>query len=389
MRVNPGGMLSSEEVVGRDRLIQKLWRILDRQSLVLTAERRMGKTSIVKKMTSESANDAIAIYRDLEGIKTAADFARRVLEDVEGYLSRFGKGAVKVRALLKSLTGVEIAGVLKLPERAEAHWNDVLQRTMEDLLENQDRPVIFFWDELPLMLYDIKQQQGETVAQEILDVLRSQRQTHANLRMVFTGSIGLHNVLTTLKRSGYANDPTNDMKTVDVPPLSQVDAEDLARQLIVGEGLAIEADLTVQEIATAADCIPFFIHQLIDHLVDNEAEGEAINISAIVKQYMLDPQDPWHLRYYRERIDSYYLKDDKTIALALLDVLALATQPISFEDLFNRMQSQTDAFDAESVRDVLTLLQRDHYVEQADVNAFRFRFALIQQSWVIHRGLAA
>ncbi|MGB7415561.1 MAG: AAA family ATPase [Thermosynechococcaceae cyanobacterium] len=389
MRVNPGGMLSPAEVVGRDLLIKKLWRILERQSLVLTAERRMGKTSIVKKMTSESANDAIAIYRDLEGIKTAADFARRVLEDVEGYLSRFGKGAVKVRALLKSLTGVEIAGVLKLPERAEAHWNDVLQRTMEDLLDHQDRPVIFFWDELPLMLYDIKKQQGETVAQEILDLLRSLRQTHVNLRMVFTGSIGLHNVLTTLKRSGYANDPTNDMKTVDVPPLSQIDAEDLVRRLMVGEGLAIEAELTVQEIATAADCIPFFIHQLIDHLVDSEAEGESINIPAVVKQYMLDPQDPWHLRYYRERIDSYYLKDDRAIALALLDILALATQPISFDDLFNRVQSQTDAFDAESVRDVLTLLQRDHYVEQADVNAFRFRFALIQQSWLIHRGLAA
>lgn len=386
MKVNPGGILAPTEVVGRDRLINKLWRILDRQSLVMTAERRMGKTSIIKKMNSESPDTVITIYRDLEGIKTSAGFAKRVLEDVEAYLGRFQKSAVRVRALLKQLTGAEIAGV-KLPEIPEVHWHDVLQRTMEDLLEHQDCPVIFFWDELPLMLYDIKQQQGESVAQEILDVLRSLRQTHTNLRMVFTGSIGLHNVLTTLKRAGYANDPTNDMKIVDVPPLEQANAEDLARQLIGGEGLAVEVEKTAQAIAKAADNLPFFIHHLVDHLVFEG--GESVDIPGIVRQYMIDPQDPWHLRYYRERIDTYYLNEDKALALVLLDLLALVSEPLSFDEIYNRVLSQTDAFDDESTRDVLTLLQRDHYIQQVDINAYRFRFALIQQSWIIHRGLAA
>jgi hypothetical protein len=45
MKTNPGGQLAANEVIGRDRLIAKLWQILERQSLVLTAERRMGKTS--------------------------------------------------------------------------------------------------------------------------------------------------------------------------------------------------------------------------------------------------------------------------------------------------------------------------------------------------------
>lgn len=347
----------------------------------------MGKTSIINKMKSEAPETVITIKQNLEGIKTAADFARRVLDDVEQYLSRLGKSAVKVRSLIQNLTGLEIAGVVKLPKIAEAHWNDVLRRTMEELLEHKDCPVIFFWDELPLMLYDIKQQQGESVAQEVLDVLRSLRQTHSNLRMAFTGSIGLHNVLTTLKRGGYANDPTNDMKIVDVPPLEQADAEDLARQLIVGEGLTVEQESTAQEIAKAADNLPFFIHHLVDHLV--LSGGESVDIPGIVRQYMIDPQDPWHLRYYRERIDTYYLNEDKALALALLDVLAQTSETLSFDDIYNRVLSQTDAFDDESTRNVLTLLQRDHYIQQADINAYRFRFALIQQSWMIHRGLAA
>lgn len=69
MRVNPGGKIPPEEVLGRDKLIQRLWRVLERQSVVLSAERRMGKTCIVKKMTAECPRDKLAVYRELEGVR--------------------------------------------------------------------------------------------------------------------------------------------------------------------------------------------------------------------------------------------------------------------------------------------------------------------------------
>ena len=67
-----------------------------------------------------------------------------------------------------------------------------------------------------MMLDNIKQDSGEKVAMEVLDTLRSLRQMSGNqspskLRMVFTGSIGLHHVISSLKQAGYANAPTNDL----------------------------------------------------------------------------------------------------------------------------------------------------------------------------------
>ncbi len=53
MRTNPGGQIDPAQIIGRDELIKRLWEILSRQSLVLTAERRMGKTSVVLKMKAE------------------------------------------------------------------------------------------------------------------------------------------------------------------------------------------------------------------------------------------------------------------------------------------------------------------------------------------------
>ena len=49
MKANPGGQLDPSDIVGREELIDRLWRVLRRQSLVLVAVRRMGKTCIVKK----------------------------------------------------------------------------------------------------------------------------------------------------------------------------------------------------------------------------------------------------------------------------------------------------------------------------------------------------
>ncbi|BAZ14493.1 hypothetical protein NIES4071_63370 [Calothrix sp. NIES-4071] len=53
MKANPGGQVAPSDVVGRDSLISSFWDILERQSLVLSAERRMGKTCIIKKMQAE------------------------------------------------------------------------------------------------------------------------------------------------------------------------------------------------------------------------------------------------------------------------------------------------------------------------------------------------
>ena len=53
MRANPGGIVGPEDVIGRDDLIAELWQTLEKQSVVLTSERRIGKTSVIRKMKDE------------------------------------------------------------------------------------------------------------------------------------------------------------------------------------------------------------------------------------------------------------------------------------------------------------------------------------------------
>ena len=110
-------------------------------------------------------------------------------------------------------------------------------------------------------------------------------------------------------------------------------------------------------------------------------------ISEVVDACLTDPHDRWHLRYYRERIDTYYAPDERLFALNLLDVLSVTNHPLVFDDVFNLLKSRLETEDNEMARHVLTLLQRDHYIIQQTNGMFRFRFPLIQRSWRLQRGL--
>ena len=284
---------------------------------------------------------------------------------------------------------MEIGGIVKFPDSIAEEWKTLLRKTIEDLVAYQDRTVIFFWDEMPLMLDNIKADKGETVAMEVLDELRSLRQTYDSLRMVYTGSIGLQNVLTSLKRVGYKNAPINDMLKEDVPPLSPADGQDLAYRLLVGENIQTADDLgeTAKAIALCADYIPYYIHHLVDEMGLLGEPATATMAQSIITRYLIDPEDRWDLRHYRDRIDNYYQDKEIPLALNLLDSLAIADTALSLNELHQQLQLRLSDLDIEQIRDVLGLIERDHYIIRDETGKFRFRYPLIQRYWKLHRGL--
>lgn len=376
MKANPGGEIAPAEVMGRDKLISDLWEILERQSVILSAERRMGKTSVIKKMRSDATADKLPIYRDLEDVRSPLEFVETVFKDVEKHLTRLNSTTKKTRALVSKLGGTEFSG-FKFPDIAAPHWKALLTETIADLVENQDSTVIFFWDELPYMLRNI----GDESAMELLDTLRSIRQMYPRVRMVYTGSIGLHHVIADLKKEGYTNDPTNDMYPQDVPPLSTKDATTLARKLLQGENIVTrDIERTAVAIADELNNIPFYIHHLIVKLKLRGGSGDAEVIKEIIADSFDDPMNPWKMEHYHERIESYYDDKQRPYAMNLLDILAVANQPLFFDELFNRLKQEPETQDKEIARKVLSLLQKDYYIQKGDLG-FQFRYPLIQKYW--------
>ena len=223
---------------------------------------------------------------------------------------------------------------------------------------------------------------------ELLDTLRALRQSHPSLRMVFTGSIGLHNVLTALRRAGYANAPTNDMRTLDVPALGDEDAVHLASALIRGEVLhARDLELTATAIAQQVSNLPYLIHSVVSGMVERGfPEIGPEQVANFVRANLTDAQDPWHLAYYHERIRTYYTDVEQALTWPVLDALARTDKPLGLAELQGQLGGA--AGDIELLRQVLVQVQRDHYIQQEEDGRYRFRFPIIQRHWVLYRGLA-
>ena len=208
MKSAPGGQLAIEDIFGRDPFIEKLWRALESNSVRMEAERRIGKSHILRKMNAQPADGWETVSMDLESINSAAEFAQQVSLRVDERLKSWKKHAHRTTKFLKYLEGVEV-GPVKFPaaaNRPENYWKTLLTNSIADLVEQQkgaNKRVVFFFDEMPWMLKAIASKEGEQTAMQVLDVLRSLRQsdeTGHGFRMILCGSIGLHHVLNHLLR---------------------------------------------------------------------------------------------------------------------------------------------------------------------------------------------
>jgi len=100
MGAAPGAVLKPEQVVGRDELISDLWSILRSMSVELYSVRRMGKTSVLRKMAAEPAEGFMVDVADLEGTRSPEEFAKRVFVQVESRLGAIQRRLQHARTLL-------------------------------------------------------------------------------------------------------------------------------------------------------------------------------------------------------------------------------------------------------------------------------------------------
>jgi hypothetical protein len=111
MKANPGGLVSPKNVIGRDRFIERLWSTLEQLGVVLVAERRMGKTSIINKMKAEPQPDTLVLLSDVQGASRPLEFVERLIWDIGDHLST----ATKTAGWLKQLWTVRT--LVKLMQR--------------------------------------------------------------------------------------------------------------------------------------------------------------------------------------------------------------------------------------------------------------------------------
>ena len=385
MQINPGGRLDTKDVVGRDNQIDNYWRVLNRQGLLLSAERRIGKTHILLKMREECQSGYLPFYQDLEAVHSIPDLIRSIYETVQQSSSTLPTVKAYI-AKWSTLLPNRIAGI-DLPT-AEATWQVLLGQTFDDLIRIADNKtrILLLWDEFPLMLHNLQRRAGHDRVSELLDHLRALRLARADrLRFLFTGSIGLHLVLRSLREAGNANDPVNDMLSVTVPPMTHPDTCELAAALL-RETRAAPAHIPrlASQIATEIGGFPYYIHHVVDQLDQLRRPPDLEDVSAATDHLVYDPHDPANLNYYVTRLSSYYSQDQRALALLVLDTLAGQPPSTPVPELLNLCRHRDPSLADEQLREMMTILSEDHYIEPTKCVTgvgYDFRWPLVKKWW--------
>jgi hypothetical protein len=380
--INPGGHLSIDEIVGRTAEVARYWTILERQSLVLGAERRIGKTHIVLKMHEEGRTGAVTFFQELEAIHGVLELVRSVYRTVRDHLPRAARAKARAIEVWDGFLPTKL-GNLELPQ-AFSKWKALLSGAIEDVLDavEPDHKVIFIWDEFPLMLYNIVQREGPNTAIELLDLLRHLRQMHgARLRFLLNGSIGLHLVLRGLRKSGNSNAPINDMQLETVPPMIRTEAEEVATRAL-GHLPSPPPDIPAVAalIVDATGGYPYHVHHFVDQLSLLGRAPMAADVEAVVTKLLSDDDDVANFGYYVERISTHYDAPEVARALAVLDAIARADGGITLETLTNLVRHSNDQWTDEDVKATCVDLRRDHYLSLSG-GLYGFRWPLLKRWW--------
>lgn len=394
LHVNSGGEIDPAEVIGRERELANLLRTLEQQSVLVAAERRIGKTALCKKAQVALNPYALAIYKDIEHVRSTAELAGVLLAEMRPHLTMKKRGAIALGGLYKRLAGAGITlpewaggGGVMLPPALAPFWKEVIQDIVADVVEAQTKSgkrfVCLMLDEFPVAIENIRDDEGETVAMEILDLFRSLRATHGGtLRFVFTGSIGIHHIIRHLQRHGYGNRPLNDVYAFPIRALSTEDAQKLAAGLLRGEGIpAPDYKIAAKQISDEASQVPFYIHHIVNDLRNEGLDATPENIVAAVTQCIQN--DRWDMKNYRDRLGRHFA-ENAPVAMALLDALAASKNPLAVPALVQRVRVNPKVKDTDEdiISETLDLLEQDFYIERdGERHTYRFLRPILARAW--------
>ncbi|MBQ3245006.1 MAG: ATP-binding protein [Bacteroidaceae bacterium] len=374
-----GPPVEGEDFFGREKEIRKANRLLDsNHSLLLSAPRRIGKSSLAKRLIEEKKQQGWkCVYIDLEETTTEEGFLRLVIEAFKenGIWKQLAEGMSKgLVSVLDRIEKISLGPVdLNIGKREE---QEDLYKNLKELIKH-DEDTFIVVDELTLFLGILnKSENGAEKVAFILNWLRSLRQvSKTNVRWLFCGSVGLRN-FTSAMNLGYT---INDLMEFGLGELSREEAEGLLSGLCKSEDMEMGEELINYTLDKLHWNIPYFIQVIFSKLAE-EYEDEVTKESIDIAYNKLCSEN--YLSTWSERLSEY--REFEVPARQILK--SLSTQPAGMERdaMLNILMTGQDASKVEEIdyllSKVLEMLENDGYILKMD-SIRAFRSPLLRDYW--------
>jgi len=378
-----GGLQSTNHIVGRDEIIKDFWKVLKTQSIALFAERRFGKSSILRKMADETPKGFIFLYIPVEGDKTLNSFTDKLITHSHEKKLINKKLKTRLTQIWNGLAYIEVHGV-KL-KKITHDWQKSIFELFKTILEtNNDKIVIFALDEFSIFLSELSADDAKSVLGFFRDITHSPE--FKNLRFIYNGSIGIDLVLDKLKidKRNIGN-PLSHMRRMDLPPLTPKNAQYFGNCLKKGLEIKITQKL-IENICIEADNIPYFIDIIFDKISKNKTVLQQHIDDALI-EILNDTTSKNNINHFYDRISDFYPRPE--IAIVVLNHISKNKDFTSERSIISNTNSTINHnYNDIIIKDEIERLKNDGYLIRKHANDERmydFKYKLLKKWWKINK----
>ena len=384
-------------------------RVSDGTHTLLTAQRRMGKTSLVRELLRrlEQEGRFETVFVDLEDAATPADAIAEIgarSRSVQGAWPRIKSGFAN--ALREAGDRVDLVTIAEVQVKLRAgidtgNWRQKGDEVFAALAES-DRPVVLAIDELPILVnrllkgsdHRITPERRQAV-DEFMGWLRKNGQAHrGRVILILAGSVSLEPILAQAGLSAHANI----YSPFDLKPWGEETAAACLAALAQTYSLDLRLDIR-REMCRRLRCqIPHHVQQFFDNLHEDlrragRLEATMADVERVYTNEMLGVRGQMDLEHYEGRLRMVLGREGYRSALEILTEAAVGDGLLSGDTVGRYREylqgGSPDEAEAEadpvSIEDVLRVLEHDGYLERHG-DGYRFVSGLLEDWWRARHG---
>jgi len=403
IRLTQGPPVKGDDFFDRKDVIGEIWDSLERSSILLTAPRRFGKTSIMFHLRDNPTNGFTPFFFDVEHVESPDEFILELIEETH----KKGKFREKVKSGIHSffkaagerIEEIEISQIrVKLRESEEIDWK-ALGKHLIEIIAKSEKKLLLILDEFPEMIklmIDRDRELGTNQTKVFLGWFRNIRQTmpeNVKLRFIIGGSICLENLL----RQIQCISKINDMDRIKIGPFSSEESLRFIRELFSGEGEETDESIpkTIEEqIGTP---IPYFIQIMVMALLREsrnlKREITLDFVKDVYESYLLGTDYKSYFDHYYLRLSEYYSsiggeRDMLKAAKAILTEISIIDTVPKHESYQRYLDETHQTSDEDGFVELMSLLEDEFYLEyHPESESYRFFSKLLKDWWYRHYGM--
>ncbi len=365
----------------------------------LTAQRRMGKTSLMHETARRLQDRYQCIFVDLQKASAAPDAIVELSLAMRHHKSLWQKvTGVFSHALSQFRDNVENISLgefgISLRAGLSGDWQQKGDQLMAVLAE-ADLPVLILIDEAPILINRMLKGDDYRITPErrsnadvFLSWLRNNSLQHqGKIRLVLSGSIGLGPIL----RQGRLSATLNNFELFELKPWDDATAIGCLEALAAGYNIELGDGVAATMIDLLGCSIPHHVQMFFRYAHDLSVRQKQTQISPsdverIYQREMLSTRGHAELAHYEERLKMVLGDDLFPMALELLTETAVVGALTA--DAMRIIAAKHDIESlsvSEAERQILEVLEHDGYIEQRS-DRYEYISKLLRDWWKSRHG---